>query len=177
MKNFFISLLIIPIFVACSNLPDYQLSDWNLLIDPNFNQKEIVDFYTKKVAKVEEASEQEAKIYAQMQEALKKAGNNKEVEGRNVMLEGYLVPIDTDGRRVNIFLFFPSQAACLHVPASPANQTIFVQTKKDEGVLLEDAYEQIKVYGMIKLKETKVATGTASYIIDDAITRVVPMLN
>ncbi|MDA3908975.1 MAG: DUF3299 domain-containing protein [Sulfurimonas sp.] len=177
MKNFFIYILILPLFVACSNLPDYEVSDWNLLIDSNFNQKEIVDFYTKKVSKVPEASKEEIALYAQMQKALKQAGNNKLMDEKSIMLEGYLVPVDTDGERIIMFLFFPSQAACLHVPASPANQTIFVQTKKDEGVLLEDAYEQIRVYGVLKLKEKKVATGTASYIVNDAITRVVPLLN
>ncbi|MFT7004729.1 MAG: hypothetical protein ACJAWW_002094 [Sulfurimonas sp.] len=177
MRNFFIYLLFLPFLIACSNLPDYEVSDWNLLIDPNFNQKEIVDFYTKKVSKVPEASKEESKLYAQMQKALKKAGNNKLMDEKSIMLKGYLVPVDTDGDRVNMFLFFPNQAACLHVPASPANQTIFVQTKKDEGVLLEDAYEQIKVYGVLKLQEKKVATGTASYIVENAITRVVPILN
>nr|WP_321265440.1 DUF3299 domain-containing protein [uncultured Sulfurimonas sp.] len=177
MKVFLISLLFLPLFIGCSNLPDYEVSDWNLLIDPNFNQKEIVDYYTNEVSKVPEASKEEIELYAQMQEALKEAGNNKLMDSKSIRLEGYLVPVDTDGQKVNMFLFFPTQAACLHVPASPANQTIFVQTKKDEGVLLEDAYEQVRVYGVLKLQEKKVATGTASYIVEDAITRVVPLLN
>ena len=176
-KKYFIYLLISYLFVACSNFPDYEVNDWNLLIDPNFNQAKIVALYTDRVSKVDEASKEEIEIYAQMQKALKKGGNNSFMDSKSVMLDGYLVPVDTDGDRVDKFLFFPSQAACLHVPASPANQTIYVEVKKGEGVLLEDAYEQIRVYGVLKLQETKVATGTASYTIKDAITRVVPSLN
>lgn len=166
-------LLLLLLFNGCSELPSYDIDQWKTLIDPNFNQEKVVKFYKDKVAKVKEGSKEEILIYAQLQEALKKAGNNKNIDAKEVKLEGYIVPIDTDGERVNKFLFFPNQAACIHVPASPANQTIYVETKKGEGVLMEDAYERITVYGTLMLQTTKVATGTASFIIKDAITRVV----
>jgi len=174
MKTFLLSLLLL---VGCSTLPDYEVDDWAVLVDPNFNQEKIVQFYTDKVRKVAEGSKEELLIYAQLQKALKRAGNNKMVDKKSAMLKGYIVPVDTDGDKVNKFLFFPNQAACIHVPASPANQTIYVETKKDEGVKLEDAYEKVTVYGTLQLQETKVAYGTASFVIKDAITRVVPALN
>lgn len=162
------------LFAACSDVPGYDIDKWSVLIDPNFNQAKVVRYYKDKVAKVKEGSKEEILIYAQLQEALKHAGNNKDIDGKRVKLNGYIVPVDTDGGKVNKFLFFPNQAACIHVPASPANQTIYVTTKKDQGVLMEDAYEQIVVYGTLKLKTTKVATGTASFIINDGITRLAP---
>ena len=171
MKKVF-SFFLLLFLISCSNLPSYEVDEWNALIDPSFKQEEVVSFYKNKVSKVKEGSKEEILIYAQLQEALKKAGNNKRIDGKSSMLEGYIVPIDTDGDKVNKFLFFPNQAACIHVPASPANQTIYVHTKEGEGVLLEDAYEQVKVYGVLKLQKTNIATGTASFIIKDAITRV-----
>ncbi|WP_345991288.1 DUF3299 domain-containing protein [Sulfurimonas sp. HSL-1716] len=174
-KKFLLASLIV-ILSACSSEPGYELSDWSKLIDPNFDQAKIVSFYKQKVSKVKEGSKEEKAIYAQMQKALKQAGNNKAVDGKTVKLSGYIVPIDIDGETVNKFLFFPNQAACIHVPASPANQTIFVTTKKDKGVLMEDAYENITVWGTIRLKHTKVANGTASFIINDGITKVRPRL-
>ena len=173
MQKVFVVFLLI-FLVSCSNAPSYEVDKWSSLIDPNFNQEKIVSFYKDKLSKVKEGSKEEILIYADLQKALKKAGNNKLLNGKSAMLEGYIVPVDTDKDRVNKFLFFPNQAACIHVPASPANQTIYVVTKKDEGVLLEDAYEQIRVYGVLKLQEKKVATGTASFIIKNAITRVIP---
>ncbi len=171
MKSIFLFLLSL-FLVSCSNLPSYEIDEWSSLIDPNFNQEEVVSFYKDRVSKVKEGSKEEILIYGELQEALKEAGNNKLVDAKSAMLKGYIVPIDTDGDRVNKFLFFPNQAACIHVPASPANQTIYVHTKKDEGILLEDAYEEIRVYGVLKLQKINIATGTASFIIDDAITRV-----
>ena len=176
MKELFLTLAL-SVFTACSTAPSYEIDNWDSLIDPGFNQKKVVAFYKEKVSKVLEGSKEEILIYADLQKALKKAGNNKNVDGKTVKLDGYIVPVDTDGERVNKFLFFPNQAACIHVPASPANQTIYVESKKGEGILLEDAYEQIRIFGTLKLQEKHVATGTASYRVNHAMSRVVPTLN
>lgn len=173
MRKIFSTLFVALFLAACSDTPNYELDNWSVLIDPNFNQEKVVQFYKDKVKKVKEGSKEEILIYAELQDALKKAGNNKAVDGKKVKLDGYIVPVDTDGEKVNKFLFFQNQAACIHVPASPANQTIYVTTKKDEGVMMEDAYEQISVYGTLKLETAKVATGTASFVIKDGITRLV----
>ncbi|MFA6192161.1 MAG: DUF3299 domain-containing protein [Sulfurimonas sp.] len=169
MKKIFALLFTALLFIACSDKPKYELDNWSVLIDPIFNQEKVVQFYKDKIADVKENSKEEILIYAELQEELKKAGNNRAVEGKRVKLEGYLVPIETDGERVSQFLFFPNQAACIHVPASPANQTIFVTVKKGEGVLMEDAYEKITLYGTIHLETAKVATGTASFVIKDGM--------
>ncbi|MCX6076192.1 MAG: DUF3299 domain-containing protein [Campylobacterales bacterium] len=159
-------------FIACLDEPKYEIDNWSVLIDPSFNQEKVVAFYKEKIAKVKENSNEESHIYAQLQEELKKAGNNRAVDGKRVKLEGYLVPIETEGERVSKFLFFPNQAACIHVPASPANQTILVTAKKDEGILMEDAYEKITLYGTIYLETVKAATGTASFIVKEGITHL-----
>ncbi len=172
MIKIFLNLFITLFFLACSDMPSYEVDNWGSLIDPNFKQDEVVALYKAQIKKVKEGSKEEILIYAELQEALKKAGNNKAMDGKKVKLDGYLVPIDTDAEKVNKFLFFPNQAACIHVPASPANQTIYVMTKKDEGVLMEDAYEQITVYGILKLQTAKVSTGTASFIIEDGVTHL-----
>ncbi|MCD6433761.1 MAG: DUF3299 domain-containing protein [Sulfurimonas sp.] len=174
MKKSVISIFVLFLFVACSGMPDYEVDNWEILIDPNFDQEKVVSYYKDKVSKVKPWSQEEIDIYAELQEALKDAGNNKAVDGKRARLSGFIVPVDTEKDKVNKFLFFPTQAACIHVPASPANQTIYVETKADEGVILEDAYEEVTVYGKLILQEAKVATGTASYIINDGICRVYP---
>lgn len=172
----FSSLLCLLLLFGCSSEPSFESDDWSKLIDPTFNQQKIVNFYKQKRLHVSEGSYEEQRIYAQMQEALKNGGNNKAMDSKRVKLSGYLVPIDTDGEQISSFLFFPNQAACIHVPASPANQTIYVKAKKNEGVLMEDAYENIIVYGTIKLQHTQIANATASYVIQDATCKAVPRL-
>lgn len=167
---------IVFLLIGCSTEPKYQIGEWKTLIDPAFDQEKIVTHYKQKVAQYAEGSKEEIAIYAQMQEALKNAGNNRAADNKRAKLSGYIVPLDIDGDKVSRFLFFPTAAACIHVPSSPANQTILVEVKKGEGVLLEDAYERITVYGMLHLERHEEATGTASYVIRDAVTRVTPEL-
>ena len=171
MKTVFLFLIALS-FISCSNEPSYEIDKWSTLIDPNFNQEKVVNFYKEKVKKAKEGTAQEVAIYAELQKSLKEAGTNKSIEAKRVKLSGYIVPVDIDGEKVNKFLFFPDQAACIHVPASPANQTIYVTTLKDKGVLMEDAYEPIVVYGTLKLQTANVATGTASFVIEDGISEV-----
>jgi len=171
------SLLFILFFLlGCSSEPSYEVSDWNKLIDPHFDQEKVVNFYKEKVSHTKEGSKEEINIYAQLQNALKSTGNNKAMDGKTARLSGYIVPVDTQEDKVTKFLFFPNQAACIHVPASPANQTIYVSTSVENGVLLEDAYEEIYIFGTLKLHHTQVATGNASFIMQDAVSRVVPQL-
>lgn len=168
-----VTLFLIALFLsACSSEPRYEIDSWNTLIDPAFEQEKVVSFYKEKVKAVKEGSQAEVAIYEQLQEALKEAGSNKEIDKKRVKLEGYIVPVDTQGERVNKFLFFPNQAACIHVPASPMNQTIYVSTLQGKGVLMEDAYEKIVVYGTLELQTAKVATGTASFVIEDAMSEL-----
>jgi hypothetical protein len=168
--------VIVFLFIGCSSAPKYEISEWKTLIDPAFDQEKVVAHYKQKVAQYAEGSEEEKAIYAQMQEALKNAGNNKAADNKTVKLSGYIVPLDIDGDKVSRFLFFPNAAACIHVPSSPANQTILVEVKEGEGVLLEDAYERVTVYGMLHLERHEEATGTASFVIRDAVTMVTPEL-
>ena len=48
------------------------------------------------------------------------------VDGRDVTLEGFLVPIDFDADRTSEFLLVSFYGACIHVPPPPPNQIVFV---------------------------------------------------
>lgn len=176
MNRLSLLLAVIVLLGACSSGPEYEVDAWASLIDPGFEQEKVVEYYTAKVAKFPEGSKAEIMLYAELQEALKDAGNNVAMDGKRVKLSGYMVPVETADDQVTRFLFFPTAAACIHVPASPANQTIYVTVRPGEGVLMEDAYEQITVYGTLRLQTTKIATGTASFVIDDARAQVTPRL-
>ena len=49
-----------------------------------------------------------------------------ELEGAQVVLAGYMVPLDYEGDQVKSFLLVPSAGQCIHVPPPPPNQTIIV---------------------------------------------------
>ena len=82
MINKILFLSIYLLFIACSNLPNYDIDNWVKLIDPNFNQEQVVNFYKNKIKKVKEGSIEESKIYEELQKELKKAGNDKNMDNK-----------------------------------------------------------------------------------------------
>jgi uncharacterized protein len=53
-----------------------------------------------------------------------------ELDGRNIKLPGYVLPLDFDGTLVKSFLLVPYVGACIHVPPPPPNQIVYVKVKQ-----------------------------------------------
>jgi hypothetical protein len=54
---------------------------------------------------------------------------NDALDGALVRMPGYIVPMGGGSDGVTSFLLVPYVGACLHVPAPPANQIVFVATE------------------------------------------------
>ena len=63
---------------------------------------------------------------------------NRELDGVQVRMPGYALPLEFDGRGVTEFLLVPYVGACIHVPPPPANQIVFAR--------LQTAYEPKDLY-------------------------------
>ena len=63
-----------------------------------------------------------------------------------VRLPGYIVPIDYSGVGVTAFILVPFVGACIHVPAPPANQLVFVTTQRPYES--KGLFEAVNVTGM-----------------------------
>ncbi len=63
------------------------------------------------------------------------------LDKRTVKIPGYLVPLNLDkNQRATELLLVPTKDACIHVPAPPPNQTIYVKFKnKEKGIKVEEA--------------------------------------
>ena len=55
---------------------------------------------------------------------------NKELHGAYIKMLGYVLPIDISTVGVTSFIMVPYVGACIHTPPPPANQLVFVDTKK-----------------------------------------------
>ncbi|MFA0087643.1 DUF3299 domain-containing protein [Vibrio sp. 10N.261.51.F12] len=53
-----------------------------------------------------------------------------ELDGKQVKLPGYLVPIEGDDESITAFLLVPYSGACVHVPPPPPNQIVYVEPDK-----------------------------------------------
>lgn len=54
----------------------------------------------------------------------------KKLNGKNVRIPGYVVPLDMELTEIREFLLVPYFGACIHVPPPPPNQIIYVKTAK-----------------------------------------------
>jgi hypothetical protein len=55
---------------------------------------------------------------------------NPVLDGAYIKMPGYIIPIDLSTDGVTSFVLVPYVGACLHTPPPPANQLVFVTTKK-----------------------------------------------
>jgi hypothetical protein len=79
--------------------------------------------------------------------------------GKRVKIPGFMVPLEDNQRLVTEFLLVPSPQACIHVPAPPPNQMVYVKIKKGAPA----AHGPIWVYGEFKISTQKSQYGDASF--------------
>lgn len=85
-----------------------------------------------------------------------------EFDGRQVRVPGFVVPLEYDGaQRVTEFFLVPYFGACIHMPAPPPNQIIFISM--DGGFDLKSIYEPYVVEGQMQVSMTYRDIGISAY--------------
>ncbi len=89
---------------------------------------------------------------------------NKELNGLNVKLPGFIVPLDIgkDGL-VSEFFLVPYFGACIHVPPPPPNQIVYVKMQK--GIALDSIYEAYWITGKMSIQKKSTRLGAAAYMV------------
>ena len=103
---------------------------------------------------------------AKLDEAGKKLKNT--LEGQDIALPGFMVPIEFNGTNVSKFLLVPEAGQCIHVPPPPLNQTLLVDASS-EPTKLRDLYIPIIVYGRISVGSQSFDIADSGYTITDAV--------
>jgi hypothetical protein len=76
----------------------------------------------------------------------------KELNGKEVRLPGYVLPLESSGSQVTEFLLVPYVGACIHVPPPPPNQIVFAKTAAKKGYTSRQLYEPVWVTGVISVQ-------------------------
>lgn len=76
----------------------------------------------------------------------------EDLDGTLIRMPGYALPLEFNDTAVTEFLLVPYVGACIHVPAPPANQTVFV--KLNQSYQANSLYEPIWITGRLKVKPT-----------------------
>jgi uncharacterized protein len=85
----------------------------------------------------------------------------KSIDGKSVRIPGFIVPLEDNQEAIGEFLLVPSPQACIHVPAPPPNQIVYV--KMAPGQKAKMSYGPVWVQGKLRITEVGHAYGKASY--------------
>lgn len=84
------------------------------------------------------------------------------LDGRQVRLPGYVVPLDVDSAgQVREFLLVPWFGACIHVPPPPSNQIVHVRTT--QPLALDDLWQPFWVEGQLHVEHSSSELAEAGY--------------
>ncbi len=145
-----------------------QELDWSDLIPKGYDPDKRFEEYQSKY-NIDELSDDDPKVKAMMTELeamLKASPLNTELNGKLIKLPGYVLPVETDGKKSTEFLLVPYFGACIHVPPPPANQTVYVKTRDKDGATIRKLYDVVWVSGIIQAEKVQTDLAETGYLID-----------
>ena len=87
---------------------------------------------------------------------------NEALDGQQVRLPGFVVPLELDEEgRVTEFFLVPYFGACIHVPPPPPNQMVYVVM--DRGIDLGSMYSAYWISGTMATRRRDTSMGAAAY--------------
>jgi hypothetical protein len=89
----------------------------------------------------------------------------QKLEGKQVRVPGFVVPLDDFQEDGAEFLLVPYYGACVHTPPPPPNQIIFVQMANKKAVKLA-LFDAIWMHGKLKIATVESPYGTVGFTID-----------
>ena len=104
---------------------------------------------------------------AAMEQTLEETPLVESLNGTEVKVSGYVVPLEMDEEKISEFLLVPFLGACTHVPPPPANQIVYVKPKYP--LLSEEAQDVVSVAGTLSTEGKTSDFGAAGYEMTDAL--------
>lgn len=84
-----------------------------------------------------------------------------DLSGTRVRIPGFIVPLEDNKRKITEFLLVPYAQACIHTPAPPQNQIVYVQMEAGQGI--ENSPFPVWAEGILNIKERDHTYGKASF--------------
>ena len=101
-------------------------------------------------------------IVAERRELAATAGN-KNVDGRRVVLSGFVIPAAVDDDGTSIAYLVPERGMCSHMPPPPPNQMVRLRLR--DNWRPQTIFEPIRVTGLLSIQPTK----RAVHIVDGLV--------
>ena len=119
------------------------------------------------VQSLSDNSARAVELFNAYQEAVRAAPVVSELDGQDVRLPGFVVPLDFEGTEISEFLLVPYFGACIHVPPPPSNQIVYVETVA--AYPLRELFDPVWVTGKLSTQAHLNEVGDAGYTLQATI--------
>jgi uncharacterized protein len=143
--------------------------EWAELVPKNWDVAKL--FRELKLDEIRgDADPRAVEAMAKMRKAFDEAPTEPSLNGRNIKIMGFLVPLDMTPQAIGEFLLVPFFGACIHTPPPPANQIIHV--KPAEPMKGMRAMETVWVEGKLEAVSSTTSMGQAGYVLKNPTVNV-----
>lgn len=140
----------------------FERLDWEALVPPDWDPMASFSHF-QDLADVPDTDPRVQQLYEQMRQVWDAAPTVAELEGRNIRIPGFVVPLEGDRHGMSEFLLVPYFGACIHTPPPPANQIIHVTTHKP--VRGFESMSAVWVSGQLRLARKDSEMGASGYLL------------
>ena len=148
-----------PLAALAQTGPAPKTITWDALVPKDWDPTK--PFRDAKLGTMVDGDPRSNEMLKRMRETWDNAPTNAEMDGANVRIPGYLVPLEETKGETREFLLVPYFGACIHSPPPPANQIIHVKMSKPaKGLKSMDA---VWVSGTMKTFRGDTSMGVSGY--------------
>ena len=166
---------------AASGTPQYQVGDrlegsksgkaapkahsryrdvkWDELVSPSWNPEAIIK--SMNLDMMLDGDPRATAALERLRQEWDNAPGNPTLNGAEVRIAGFVVPLEREGDALREFLLVPYFGACIHVPPPPANQIVHVVAAKP--IANAATMDAVWVSGKLALFPTATQMGRSGY--------------
>ncbi|MFT3803886.1 MAG: DUF3299 domain-containing protein [Burkholderiaceae bacterium] len=155
-----------PISPSGVHAESYEEIAWEALVPPDWDpMKSFRDL--QRLGSLPDSDKRVRALYDRMRKVWDAAPTVASLQGRQVKIPGFVVPIEGDEDGLQEFLLVPYFGACIHTPPPPANQIIHVRA--DPPARGFKAMSAVWVSGTLGLQRGDSELGASGYSLKAAI--------
>ena len=147
---------------------DVRELEWEELMPEGWDPFAALDALTSdELGRLSDDSVQAVELFNAYQEAVRSAPVVTELDGQQVRLPGFMVPLDFENTEISEFLLVPYFGACIHVPPPPSNQIVYVKTVA--AYPMRELFDPVWVTGELRTEAHLNDVGDAGYTLQATI--------
>jgi len=136
--------------------------DWTELMPADYRPDLLLA--DEDIGSLDDADPRAAELLLKLQKLWRDAPVVRALDGAEVRLPGFAIPLDTDTKTAQSFILVPYYGACIHTPPPPSNQIVLVRAP--QGARIEEAFAMVWVTGRLRVEARQTDVAHAAYTLD-----------